>query len=686
MSFVYPNFLWALLAVLIPIIIHFFNFRTYRTVYFSNVSFLDNIEQESKSRNKLRDLLILLFRILTIVSLVFAFAKPEKLDKRKEISNCKNIKCIYLDNSFSMNALNKDGSSIEVAKSRATDIVRSQKQDTKYLFVTNNFNSQEQHFYIAAVTKENISKTVVSPISRNLSFVVGKIENIVEEKAGKNCFADIYLISDFQKNILDFQKIKNDTNFNIYIIPISPNSAENLYLDTLWFDSPFHLYEAQDSIIVRVVNQANTQIINHQIKLFINDTLKTMSTFNIAAHSSKDVKIVYTNTSAGNIAGRIEIDDYPVIYDNDLYFDYYISAKKKILLIENKKQEMLEKFYSDNKYFDLTICNSSNIPISEFPTFQSIILYSQESLSSGLIEKLHDFAQNGGVIIFIPQNNIKLNSINTFFDKFNLPRFSALDTQKLSINKIDLQDKIYKNSFERIKRNSIFPYVKSHYKIDKSRFFNIRNLLELEDGDVLLYNKKIGLGTIYVFSSNIGRKQSDFMINPLSVPTFYNIPIFSNTYKIPYYIIGQNRIIEYKNIRVIEALKLENTVTGFTFFPQIRKITPDFIKFVLSNIDLKAGNYNIYSGNNKIGLVSFNYSRTESDLQYLSHKKFEKELEKYKLKNWKIYNSKGLNLQNKIRNADKGKYYWKFFIILALIFILLEILTIKLFKNKKYGK
>ncbi|MDO9613526.1 MAG: BatA domain-containing protein, partial [Bacteroidota bacterium] len=45
MSFLYPVFLFALLALAIPVIIHLFNFRRYKTLYFSNVTLLKLIKK-----------------------------------------------------------------------------------------------------------------------------------------------------------------------------------------------------------------------------------------------------------------------------------------------------------------------------------------------------------------------------------------------------------------------------------------------------------------------------------------------------------------------------------------------------------------------------------------------------------------------------------------------------------------
>ena len=76
MEFLYSTFLYALALVAVPIIIHLFNFRKFKTVYFSNVKFLKSVKEKTKSQSQLKHLLILLSRILMIAFIVFAFAQP----------------------------------------------------------------------------------------------------------------------------------------------------------------------------------------------------------------------------------------------------------------------------------------------------------------------------------------------------------------------------------------------------------------------------------------------------------------------------------------------------------------------------------------------------------------------------------------------------------------------------------
>jgi len=102
MNFVFPQFLWALSALSIPIIIHLFNFRRTTRVYFSNTRFLRQVNEETTQKRKVKHLLVLISRLLFIFFLVLAFAQPF-LPAEDQVNSGRNI-VIYLDNSFSMSA------------------------------------------------------------------------------------------------------------------------------------------------------------------------------------------------------------------------------------------------------------------------------------------------------------------------------------------------------------------------------------------------------------------------------------------------------------------------------------------------------------------------------------------------------------------------------------------------------
>lgn len=122
MQFVYPAFLFGLAALAIPVIIHLFNFRRFKTVYFTNVRFLKNIQEETATKSKLKHLFILLSRLLAIAFLVFAFAQPFIPSNQSAKTTAHRAVSIYIDNSFSMEAVNNDEQLLNIAKRKAEEI------------------------------------------------------------------------------------------------------------------------------------------------------------------------------------------------------------------------------------------------------------------------------------------------------------------------------------------------------------------------------------------------------------------------------------------------------------------------------------------------------------------------------------------------------------------------------------
>ena len=103
-QFLSPGFLFALLLIAVPIIVHLFNFRKFKRVLFTNVRFLKELKQETTSKSKLKHLLVLLARILAVSFLVFAFARPVIPAHRSQKPIVAGAISIFVDNSFTMEA------------------------------------------------------------------------------------------------------------------------------------------------------------------------------------------------------------------------------------------------------------------------------------------------------------------------------------------------------------------------------------------------------------------------------------------------------------------------------------------------------------------------------------------------------------------------------------------------------
>lgn len=131
MSFLAWTFLFGAAAVIGPILAHLLAKPRFRRVPFTMLQFLRAGRQESHSRRRLRDLLVLLLRCSIIVLIAVLFARPV-LKVHATVQPHKSILCLGLDDSPSM--AYRDGGSTLFARmiDKAIGRVRQAPADTVF--------------------------------------------------------------------------------------------------------------------------------------------------------------------------------------------------------------------------------------------------------------------------------------------------------------------------------------------------------------------------------------------------------------------------------------------------------------------------------------------------------------------------------------------------------------------------
>ena len=321
MSFLYPSFFWALLLIAVPVIIHLFNFRIYKTVYFSNIRFLQDIKDVSDSKSKIKHFIVLILRILAIIALTMAFAGPYVPLLKTGNSSKESIVTIYLDNSYSMNAGSLHGNLFDAAKERARKIVSSYDNRQKFFFLNNDMESKHRIITNKQQVTDFINKSELSGAVPNFSDIFQFQSNFMkQDKEIKQFHHLFYMISDFQKVVADFENFKSDSNNFYYLLPLATNTTNNIYIDSCWFSSPGRNMNKNENLNVSVVNKGNEEYQDIPIRLFVNGKQKAINNFEIEANSSKTIILNYSNTESGILPSYLEITDYPITYDNKFYF------------------------------------------------------------------------------------------------------------------------------------------------------------------------------------------------------------------------------------------------------------------------------------------------------------------------------------------------------------------------------
>lgn len=684
MSFLYPTFLFALFAVLIPVIIHLFNFRTYKTIYFSNVQFLKNVKQETKSKSNLKHLLILLMRILAIASLVFAFARPYILSDKQNSTPSQNKIGIYIDNSFSTQAENKYGKILEIEKKKALEIAKAFSEDTRFLFLTNKFDLKHQHFVSKEQFKDFVLETNNCPSPKKISSVISKFESIFRNSDKETGMHSIYIISDFQKTSSDINKINTDSNTNIFFIPILPEKTANIFIDSVWFENPSRPVNQKDELNYGITNTSDEAYTQMPVKLYIDGNLKSTGSFNINAHSHITGKVNFTNNKQGIVNGKLEISDFPITYDNLFYFNYNLNDTNKILIIREKNtpNKFINNVFKSLKNVILKTVSVKNVNSVKLSNYNVVISDGLNKFSNKLNENLLNFSNDGGILIIFPTVNCNIKSYNNFFNEANLNYITGFDTSKIDAEKINYNSNILKNVFKKKEKNTDMPYV-----LKRVNFSNLTNIdeeviLYSEKNDKLITSAKINKGEVFTFAQGADDSYGNLVFHPLWVSLLYNMAFYNSAGKNIYYTIGNDFVIQVKNneFNPDKVFRIVNKEKNVDIIPQSSNIESSDTKLFINNELKEAGHYNIFYGNKLKSGISINFNRKESNLSHYSLnnlKDFSSDLSE---KNISVLKAEKELLKETVINNNQGIRLHKLFLILTLLFIALEIVFIKFLK------
>ncbi|NPA68648.1 MAG: hypothetical protein GXO50_08570 [Chlorobi bacterium] len=679
MNFLYPKFLFALIALLIPVIIHLFGFRRYKAVYFSNINFLKAVKKETDSKSKLKHLLVLIMRMLTLASLIIAFARPYIPEKNEKNKINQNKIAVYIDNSFSTNAESKYGKILDAEKQKAAETADAFPENTKILFLTNDFALKHQHFVSKEQFKNFVGETNISPEIRSISEVSEKIKAVFEDNKIEQRYP-VFFISDFQKSSADLNKLKPDSLQERFFIPVTAEKTDNIYIDSVWFENPGRPFNREDIIYVKIKNASKESYTQMPVKLFLNGEMISTGTFNVKANEEITKQLKFINKNTGIINGEVKISDFPVVYDNVFYFNYELADTCKILIISEKGNK--NKFITDacNALPHTSVKNISlqKSGYEKFENYNVIISDGLKKITSNLKEKYSDFTENGGILILFPTVNISVTSYNSFLNALNLNYITGKDTTETYADKINYDSRILKDVFKQKEKNPDMPVIFKHLIFGNLSNIKEEVILYSEKNDKLIINSDVSEGKVFIFASYPDKSYGNLIYHPLWTSVLYNMIFYNTAGKKIFYTIGNNEIVRIKYSGDDLPVRIVNKEKNIDIIPQYSKTGKNTYELQLNEVIQKDGHFKIMSGNKILSGISLDYNRKESDLTHYSLEELKK-LSKTNQNNIKSVLNTGKHIDKEIiNNQNRGINLHIIFLIAAIIFTAAEIIIIKL--------
>jgi len=675
MYFLYPAFLFALVSLAIPVLIHLFNFRKYQKVYFSNVQFLKQINEQQSSRRNLKERLILATRLLALTFLVLAFARPYINNGHAINANTQQAVSIFVDNSYSMQTLNSEGSLLDQAKQKAKEIASAYSINDRFQLLTQDFEGKHQRLLSRDEFNDAVDAVKISPQSRNLQQIINRQQSLLSMQS--NAVKSIYIISDFQKNLSPIRALKTDTGTRINFVQLKASKLPNVAVDSVWLLSAIHRPGESEKLVVRLHNYADATAEKIPLKVLINKEQKALGSYTVNPRSTQNDTLSFSGLQAGWQQGKVTLQDNPVTFDNDFYFSFDVKQQMPVLLIDDgAANPYLKAVFATDKFFDVKDVPAGNVDYAGLNRYPLIVLSDIKSISAGLAQQLKTYVTKGGSLMVFPSIDADISTYRALLQPMNAPYPNKLQTEAIKVSSINLQSPVFKNIFDSYPQNPDLPVVKKYYQLALSN--NSQNLMFLPGNNPFLTESPGGKGKVYVSAVALNDDFSNLQRHALFLPVLFRIALLSGHDQPLFYTIGQNEAIEMPPIQTGEKQLLKLNKDNISIIPDVRQQEGSTLLYLSDEVQ-QAGAYHLQKQDSTVAVLAFNNSRSESDLTYLTPA----DLAKIIPKSGSILQAGTASLKNAVTDINIGVQLWKLCIILALIFLAAEILLVRYYKPDK---
>jgi hypothetical protein len=643
MHFKHPEILYFLFLLIVPILVHLFQLRRFKTSYFTNVRFLKELAVQTRKSSKIKKRLLLATRLLLLTCAILAFAQP--FFEARDSKNASNEMYIVLDNSFSMQAKGKKG---ELLKRAVQELLENTPENAQFSLLTNTENFWNTDIKSSKSSLQNLK---YSAAQFELSSIMAKIK--AHKSAHKK---DIIVITDAVG--LTENDVKNiDSEEKPYFIIPEAEQKNNISIDSVFINQTLeNFYEIGINLSAygEDFKPVSTALYN-QNKLIA----KTIINFD----SNKKKTINFTIPKEA-FHGYVMIDDKGLAYDNKLFFSITKAKKTNVISIgEPEKSNFLSRIYTSSEF------NYNNYPLSslDYNSLEkqnTIILNELIEVPQALQTTLKAFVSKGGNLVVIPSEKSSVSNLNTFLANFGKIQFKNIENKVRLITKINFDHPLFSGVFENKITN--FQYPKTNSSFDISSPYPA--VLSYEDQGPFVTMIQNQVAGITVFSAPLNSANSNFQQSPLIVPLFYKLGQNNQKTGVNALRIGNN-LPYFVDVLLSKDAILEVKGNNNSFIP-IQQILNNKVKLTFNDYPDTAGNYSVFDKKESVENLSFNYKRSESNPHQVNTAV---------ISDFKTADTIS-TIFNTLQTERTDSQIWKWFVIFALLFLALEMAIIKFVK------
>ncbi len=491
--------------------------------------FLRKISKRTIRYQKLRHLLLLLLRVLALLLIVLAFARPYSQSAKAQaaIGRVTVAHIILLDNSMSMGYEDR----WDRAKAAASDIVRNSGPGDKF-----------------AVLEFSDKTTALTQLTTSSSEALSQIRSGVELsdqptrygqalRAAEKFAMDsgtgkriIHLISDFQKNgwAVEEQDFRLGVGMELQPVDIGSDDFSNLAIREV------HVIEADAGggmgIKASPVNFGGKDRKNVRLSLFLDGRMIAEKRVDLPKGTSQGVEFQIPGLIAGVHPVVIEIEDPELIRDNRFYMTLESRSKTPVTVVENAdagKRRSSSFFLSNALNIDtlspykLTVASPQSLAISG----ELLIWNNAPGGDQNTQKKLQDFVRSGGGLAVVLADSSRFADFNRSFSSWLPVKAEASTESRTGARPADNYVLMTNVKMD----HPVFrPFATPHSgSFSGARFFNHAKLTvgpgaetpaAFDNGDPALVTMDVGKGRVLIFASSADDESNDLSLKAVYAP------------------------------------------------------------------------------------------------------------------------------------------------------------------------
>lgn len=522
-----------------PLFLHLFNLRRPRTVDFSSLDFVKEVQETAVQRVRIKEWLLLALRMLAIACLVLAFAQPTLTGEFASVgASVPTAHALVVDNSLSMQGrAEQGGSALDRAKVRGEGILETVREDDDVVVWP---TAREGEGRPSVGTNLSVAREALSTLeTRGGATSLGRavIEAAQAAAASEASRTVVYATGDLQRSTLaDSIPTQVPDGVQVRLLPVETRPSTNVGVQDVTVTSPIAEVGQPVQIEATLVNYGEEPLSSYVVSAYLEDERVAQATTTLEPGLETTVSFTVTPQQRGWLGGAVETEDDDFPPDDRHHFTLNVPKERRVLVVRGTGQEtqyvdlaLSSEMIADRIAFETTSIDETALASADLGQYDSVLLVGPESLSSGEIEALVRYVDRGGGILFFPSDQADPATYRPFLsslDAGTVDGFSGSPGGPQSVasfGRVDLEHPLFEGVFNREQQpEAEIEEPEVYHSMDlRPSGRSGQTLIELSNGVPFLHEVRHGGGSLLFMAVGPTPQWSDLPVRGLFVPLLY---------------------------------------------------------------------------------------------------------------------------------------------------------------------